>query len=414
VLAGTGNPSPTAPAPQANSSTEATVAALQGKLRTTPDNPDLLTKLGVSYITRARETADPSYFTKAAQALERSQSLGPDRPLTLTGLGLLALSRHDFSAALDLGRRGHTINPDSADPLGVIVDAQVELGRYDEAADTAQQMLDRRPSIASLSRASYLRELNGDVPGAITAMTQAVVAGAGAASDIAYVQTLLGDLHLGAGELARAEGAYRSALDRQADYGAADYGLARVAAAGGDLDGAAKQLDDLVARLPQPAYVALAGDVAAAQGRAADAAAQYELVRQIEALNRANGVSVDFELARFEADHARDPGADPEAVVALARTGLAQRPTVFAEDSLGWALRQAGRPEEALPHARAAVRLGTADALLWYHLAVVEADLGQTGAARTDLARALSINRHLTVRDLPAATALASRLGLPT
>ena len=414
VLAGTGDPSPSRPAPQAGGSAEATVAALQGQLRATPDNPDLLTKLGVSYITRARETADPSFYTKAAQALDRSQSLGPDRPLTLTGLGLLALSRHDFLAALDFGRRGHAINPDSPDPLGVIVDAQVELGRYDEAAGTAQQMLDRRPSIASLSRASYLRELNGDVPGAITAMTQAVVAGAGAAADIAYVQTLLGDLHLAAGQLTRAEGAYRAALDRQASYGAADYGLARVAAAGGDLDGAAKLLDDLVARLPQPAYVALAGDVAAAQGRTADAAAQYDLVRQIEALNRANGVSVDLELARFEADHARDPGADPEAAVSLARTALAQRPTVFGEDTLGWALRQAGHPAEALTHARAAVRLGTADALLPYHLAVIEADLGMTDAARTDLSAAMSLNRYLTLRDLPDARALAARLGLPT
>src|SRR5207247_6239288 len=94
---------------------------------------------------------------------------------------------------------------------------------------------------------------------------------------------------------------------------------------------------------------------------------QYDLVRTIEQLNRANGVAVDLELARFEADHAHDPGADPSAVVAMAGAALAERPTIYAEDAMGWALRQAGRPAEALPHARAAVRLGTADASLWYH-----------------------------------------------
>ena len=101
-----------------------------------------------------------------------------------------------------------------------------------------------------------------------------------------------------------------------------------------------------------------------------------------------------------------------EAAVDLARAARIARPTVFADDTLGWALRQAGRPAEALPYAQAAVRLGTADALLWYHLAVIEADLGRVDDARVHLSGALSINPHLTVRDLPAARALAARLGL--
>jgi tetratricopeptide (TPR) repeat protein len=406
LAGGDGAPAP-AP-PRSASTTQATVADLQARLGATPDDPGMLTRLGEAYLVRARETADPTYFSRAAQALDRSDALAPDRPATLTGLGLLALGRHDFTAALDLGRRAHTLDPASPQPLGVVVDAQVELGRYDAAADDLQKMLDRRPSLASLSRASYLRELTGDTPGAVTAMTQAAIAGAGsAAADVAYVETLLGDLHLGAGRLAEAEGAYRRGLGR-ADSPAAEVGLARVAAARGDLAGAATLLEEVTARLPQPAWLALLGDVQAGLGRAADAAASYDLVRQVEALNRAEGVAVDLELARFEADQA----ANAEAAVAMAREALATRPTVYAADTLGWALRQAGRPGEALPHALAAVRLGTADALLWYHLAAVETDLGLVDDARPHLARALAINPYLTVRDLPAARDLAARLGL--
>jgi tetratricopeptide (TPR) repeat protein len=401
-----------AAAAAADSSAQATVATLQGQLRATPDDPTLLTKLGVSYLTRARETADPSYYTKAADALDRSQSLAPDASLTLTGEGLLALSRHDFAGALAWGTKAHALDPAAPEPLGVVVDAHVELGQYADAATAAQEMLDRRPSLASLSRASYLREIDGDVPGAITVMTQAAIAGAGSASDIAYVDTLLGDLRLGAGALPEAEAAYGQALQQVDAYPAADVGLAKVAAARGDLANAAQRLEDVTARLPLPATVALLGDVYDALGRPADAAAQYALVRSIEDLNRANGVAVDFELAHFEADHARDPGADAATVVDLAQTAVAQRPTVFAEDTLGWALRQAGRPAEALPHARAAVRLGTADALLWYHLAATEADLGQLDAARTDLTRALAVNPAVSVRDLRPARDLAGRLGL--
>ena len=117
-------------------------------------------------------------------------------------------------------------------------------------------------------------------------------------------------------------------------------------------------------------------------------------------------------MARFEADHARDAGSDPIRAVALARSALAERPTIYAEDVLGWALRQAGDAGAALPHARAAVRLGTADALLWYHLAAVEADLGMSTQAAADLAHAFAVNPNLTVRDLPAARQLARRLGV--
>jgi hypothetical protein len=60
------------------------------------------------------------------------------------------------------------------------------------------------------------------------------------------------------------------------------------------------------------------------------------------------------------------------------------------------------------------VRLGTGDALLWWHLARTEADLGMGDDARRDLGTAFSVNRYLSVRDLPPARALAAELGMPS
>jgi tetratricopeptide (TPR) repeat protein len=422
ALAGDG-PEPGAVAPPregltgtTGTGTEATVARLRAALRAAPGEPGLLTQLGAAYLTRARESADPSYLAKAADALDRSRSIrpGPADSGTMTALGLLALARHDFTSALAWGRQAHQADPDAAEPLGVIVDAEIELGRYAEAVRSAQRMVDAEPALASLARASYVRQLHGDTSGAITAMEQAAAAGAGSPADVAAVRALAGDLQLGAGRLAKAEAAYRRALAvASRRYEPAEVGLARVAAARGDLRGAAALLEPAVRRLPLPTTVALLGDVHGRLGEWQLAARQYRLVRAIEALNRANGVAVDLELARFEADHARDPGARPERAVALARRALRERPTVYAEDTLAWALRQAGRAREGLPHARAAVRLGTRDALLWYHLAQVEADLGMVGPARHDLARAFAITPWLTVRDQPDALALAAKLGLP-
>ena len=399
--------------PAAAGDTGALVARLQAELRQRPDEPRLLTRLGVAYVTQARETADPTFYANAAGVLERATALAPRDPDTTVARGQLDLARHDFRSALAWGTKAVKANPDLPDALGVLFDAQVELGRYQAAVVTAQAMVDRKPAQGSLARVSYARELLGNPDGAVAAMVQASTAGGDSATDRAYVQTLIGNLHLGAGRLAAAEAAYQRALDGLEGYGLAEVGLARVAAARGDLAGAAGRLEPAAARLPLPATVALLGDVRAALGDKDAAAAQYRLVRVIEQLNRANGVAVDLELARFEADHARDPGARPDKAVAMARRALAERPTIYGEDTFGWALRQAGRPRQALPHARAAVRLGTRDAVLWYHLAAVEADLGMTAAARRHLAEAFEISPYLTVRDQPSALALAGRLRLP-
>jgi tetratricopeptide (TPR) repeat protein len=411
VAGGDGAVAPSPAAAAADSA--ATVARLQAELRQRPDEPRLLTRLGVAYVTRARETADPSFYAKAAAVLERAGELAPRDPATMTARGLLDLGRHDFRAALGRATRALRANPDATEAYGVLFDAQVELGRYDAAVATAQAMVDRKPAQGSLARASYARELLGDADGALTAMTQAAAAGGGGGGDRAYVQTLTGNLHLGAGRLPQAEAAYRRALDGLPGYGLAEVGMAQVQAARGELAASARLLEPAAARLPLPATVALLGDVRAAQGDARAADGQYQLVRAIERLNRANGVAVDLELARLEADHARDEGGHPARAVAMARRAMTERPTIFASDALGWALRQAGRAREALPHARAAVRLGTRDALLWYHLAAAEADLGMTAPARRHLAKALAINPYLTVRDRPAALALAGRLHVP-
>ena len=107
-------------------------AGCRRKLRANPYDVTALDKLGLAYQQRARETGDPTYYTKSGEALRRALRLAPRDLIATSGLGSLALSRHRFRDALALGRRAHAISPTTARNYGVIGDALVELGRYRE------------------------------------------------------------------------------------------------------------------------------------------------------------------------------------------------------------------------------------------------------------------------------------------
>jgi predicted Zn-dependent protease len=378
-------------------------------VRRDPSDVRSLQQLAGAYLRRGAQTADPSYYDLTQQALDRADVIEPDLDLTLLTRGVLALSRHDFVAALALGNRVHARDPARADALAVLVDASVELGDYDAAEAHLQELLDRRPGLPAYSRLSYLRELHGDDEGAVVAMREALVAGGGAVYDDATITTFLGDLSFARGHLDDAAQAYDDALRRSPGLPLAALGRARTLAAAGARAEAITALKELTRRVPLPAAVALLGDLQAAGGNDADAARSYELVRTITRLQQAAGQVTDLELAVFEADHAPGEGA-----VELARRAYAARPdNVYATDALAWALVRAGDAAAARPLVDRALRLGTADALLHYHAAVVLDATGDAGGAAAELTAAFTRNPWFSFLHRADAATLAARLGVP-
>ena len=157
--------------------TPALVARLQATLRGNPNDVPSLDSLGLTYQQRARETGDPTYYTKSDEALHRALALAPSDLLATSGLGSLALSRHRFRQALVLGRRAHAISPTTARNYGVIGDALVELGRYPPAFKVFDTMASIQPGLSSYARISHARQLLGDVPRALSAMKLAIGSG---------------------------------------------------------------------------------------------------------------------------------------------------------------------------------------------------------------------------------------------
>ena len=389
-------------------STTDRLAELEARVARDPDDVSGWQALGVTYVRRAYESADPSFYDLSARALDRADELLPGHVGTVLGRGVLALSLHRFDEALELGRRASALNPSSSAALGVQVDALVELGRYEESAAVLQQMLDRRPDLAALSRASYQRQLLGDLPGAVQAMQQALTASAGSAYDVASVTTLLGDLDLVAGDVDAARERYDEALAAAPSLVTATVGRARVLAAAGDEQAAIAELQVLVDRVPVLDALVLLGLLQARQGDAAAAGRTHELVRATAALQEASGQVVDLEMALFEANV-----GDPDRAVVLARQVVAERPaSIFANDALAWALLRSGDAAGAVGPMEQALRLGTPDAAVRYHAAEVFAAVGDLDRARLELRRAMDATAWSAFFYREPATALATRLGM--
>ncbi len=370
-----------------------------------PDDPRALVTLASAYQIRVRETADPSLYSKADALLQRALTLAPSDADVAMGLGSLANSRHDFASGLEWGRRAVQAAPSRAAAWGVMTDALVELGRYDEAVAAAQRMVDLRPDLASLSRVSYLRELHGDIDGAIEAMRRAVTAGAPVGEATAWSQVQLGHLLFAKGDLDGALAEYDGANHRIDGYVYAGAGQARVKAARGDLAGAAALYESAAAALPLPEFVIALGDTYARMGDRTRADQQFALVRAMNALFAANGVRTDVDLALFDADHL----TDVDGALRAARAEYAVRQSVHVADTLAWAEYRAGLQDDALHHSGEALRLGSQDPLMLYRAGVIAADGGDTGRARSLLTRSAELNARFS---LLFADDLASRLAV--
>src|SRR2546423_8057960 len=66
--------------------TEGLVRQLQSDVRADPRNVQALDFLGLAYQQRARETADPTYYTKSAGVLRQALALAPADLLATSGL----------------------------------------------------------------------------------------------------------------------------------------------------------------------------------------------------------------------------------------------------------------------------------------------------------------------------------------
>ncbi len=363
----------------AASPAEMAIQKAQAQIAKNPDHVPYYNALAMAYARRARETSDIAYYAKAEETLRRSFALAPDNYEGLKTQAWLQLGRHEFAKALETATRLNRKTPDDVMVYGYLVDANVELGNYKAAVDAAQWMLDLRAgNIPGLTRAGYLRELHGNLPGALQLMQIAYDATPTTENeDRAWTLTQMAHLNFVAGDLARAEKYANGALGLFPDYHYALGTLAQVRIA-------QKRYDEAVTLLSIRYAAAAHAENLYALAEALELAGQTEEAKkdfaEFERKSLAETNITDnsnHELIAYYADHAHQPAKALE----VARREIERRQDVFTLDCYAWALAANGDYDAANAQIQKALQVGVKDPKILSHAGFITQHLNQSNKA---------------------------------
>ena len=206
------------------------VDVLIKKIEINPSDIKSLLALTAQYIQEGRNTGNFNYYNEAAlKCINAVLEKDANNFEALTFKATILLSQHRFTDGLAIATKAQQLYPYNAYVYGLLVDGYVESGKYSEAIKAADKMISIRPDNRSYSRIAYLREIHGDIPGAIEAMKMAVDAGAPGDENTEWCRVQLGKLFEKIGKVKEAKMLYTIAADNRHNYPYALAGLARIA-----------------------------------------------------------------------------------------------------------------------------------------------------------------------------------------
>jgi tetratricopeptide (TPR) repeat protein len=315
------------------------VRAMGMRLTAQPDDGAAAVDLTASLLRLARVTGDPTFAIRAESTVRRLLARDPESLTARRHLAAALIAQHRFAEAIAEAERCLAAQPRDSWSRGIIADAAVELGDYTRAIDVVAAMLDDRPDAAAYARASYVRQLQGDVDGAVTLLRMSAEATSPADVDtLAWTYVRLGSLFLEQNRLADARREIERARFLLSGYSDASRALIRVLLAEGRLVEARAELDALLRGMVLPGDHALAADLLTRLGQR-DEAQRHAMLAEA---GWRSDVPDPVQLAHFLVQRGR--AADAAAIAAQA---AATRHDIFILDALAWAYFKQGRAEQA-------------------------------------------------------------------
>jgi tetratricopeptide (TPR) repeat protein len=355
-----------------------------------PESAEDRAQLAALYLQRGRETGDYEDYRRADSVARASLALRTARngKTFLTRASAL-LAQHRFAEAREVAEEAVRADSSAESYRGLLGETELELGDYDAARSTFASLDAVTASLSVAPRLARWAELNGRTEDARrilrNALAQTTLTSDLPAEQEAWFYYRVGDLELRTGRLAAAERAFAGGLAVEPN----DYrilgGMARLEAVRHRPARAAEYGERAIAVVLDPATLGVVSDAYAALG---DRAKSEEYARAMEVAVAGQPGPYHRAWSLFLLDHGRRV---PE-VLAKAQEELATRRDIYGYDLVAWALHKAGRDGEASAAMRQALRLGTRDALLFYHAGMIERALGHGPAAERYLEAALATN----------------------
>lgn len=280
------------------------VSALSSKLIQKPNDAEALTELAQIYCVEARVTGEHGYYfpaiLKMLDNVLSQNNLSEKSLFEATALKAnVLLSQHRFHEGLMVAEKAHAMNPYSAQVFAALIDANVELGNYGRAVELTDQLMEIKPGLMAYARASYLRELHGDLDGAIEAMEMAVEAGYPGYENTEWSRVTLAELYEKQGDLAKAEDTYRISIQLRENNPFAQGGLARIIGAKGNYEEGEALLKTALSVVPEISFQEDLFRLYKSWGKTQEAEEAYAGIIEMIEDDSANGHKVDLDYAKI-------------------------------------------------------------------------------------------------------------------
>lgn len=378
---------------------EEAVQIFKKRLEAQPKNVSNRLNLGLAYLRWARESGDEEHYQSAETEFLSVLKAQPKSASAKAYLASAYMAQHKFQEALKLSQEVYAGNPSLTFALATIGDANLELGRYEEAEEAYRklQKSTKVPVPEILARLARLAEFRGQTDEALKLLKQAIKDEQTSRPDspeLAWYHLRLGEIYFGAGRIEDAGKHLESSLELKENSVPALLALGQVRAAQLRYDDACALYEKAVAQKPD---FDLIGDLATLYSLAGNKSKAEELeAKAVSLVPEAKKIETEARhLALFLAD--REIQLD--LAVESARKELEVREDVFAYDVLAWALLKNGESEAAWEASEKALRLGTKDARMHFHAGMIAHKLGRNAEAKKHLTRALEINPHFGFTD---------------
>jgi tetratricopeptide (TPR) repeat protein len=377
---------------------KAAIESLINEVNTHPENMKAKLQLALAYIQESRISGEHAYYDRTAiRLLDEVLKKDPDNTDALCAKATVLLSQHHFADALPLAEKAAVINPYSSAVYGIMTDAYVELGKYNEAVKTADKMVSVRPDLRSYSRVSYLREIFGNYPGAIEAMKLAVSAGYPGLEQSAWTRTYLGRLYEMTGDLPNAQMHYEITLAERPNYAFALSGLGRIEKAKGNYSSAISYFEKAKTQLKDFSFDEELTELYRISNQPQKATNHAnETIAALSSLNDKNGNAhghyADRELANAYLDNYKYTFALTHALIEYNR-----RPdNIDVNQTLAWVHYKRGEYADAERYISVAMRTGSKNPVLLYQAGLIAMKSGHRQQGIAWINEALQLNPFIS------------------